>query len=141
VAKKKKDLGIYKNNLEYYCGSTLDKNGYKFNYEERFIIMEGFTYPSSYYKSTPKSKKLIDATGKKILPISYKPDFVIHKEKVIIETKGFVRANDSFPLRWKIFMDFLMKTGMADYRLFIPKNQKQVDEIIEILNNETRKTK
>lgn len=141
MAKKKKDLGVYKNNLEYYCGKILEKNGYKFIYEEKFIIMEGFTYPSMYFKSTPKSKSLIDATGKKVLPITYKPDFVLHEKKAIIETKGFVRANDSFPLRWKIFMQFLMESDMSDYRLFIPKNQKQVDEIIKILNDETRKTK
>lgn len=141
MARKKKDLGVYKNNLEFYCGKTLEKNGYDFNYEEKFVIMEGFTYPSMYFKSTPKSKSLIDATGKKILPITYKPDFVLHKDRVIIETKGFVRANDSFPLRWKIFMQFLMRSSMSDYRLFIPKNQKQIDEIIKILNDETRKTK
>jgi len=95
--------------------------------------MEGFKYPSPYFKATPKSKELKDASSRAILPITYKPDFHLPKEKVIIETKGFVRANDSFPLRWKMFMNYLMSEGMSDYKLFIPRNKTQVNEIIQIL--------
>ena len=134
MAKKKKSYGIYKNGLEKYCGDSLKKNKYKFKYEEQFTLVEGFTYPSDYYKSVPKNKDLVNATGKKVLSIKYKPDFYLPKEKVFIETKGFVRANDSFPLRWKLFMQYLMNNGMGDHALFIPKNKAQVDEIITYLN-------
>jgi hypothetical protein len=133
---KKKSYGRYKNGLEKYCGDSLQKEGYTFEYEAQFTLVEGFTYPSTYFKSMPKKKTLIDVTGKKILPIKYRPDFYLPKEKVFIETKGFVRANDSFPLRWKLFMVFLMNSNMADHSLFIPKNRKQVDEIIKHLSDE-----
>lgn len=131
--KKKQSFGRYANGLEKHCGDSLQSAGFKFNYEDKFIIMEGFRYPSPYFKATPKSKELKDASSRAILPITYKPDFHLPKEKVIIETKGFVRANDSFPLRWKLFMNYLMAEGMSDYRLFIPRNKTQVNEIIQIL--------
>lgn len=132
---KKKDLGRYRNRLEKYCGDTLTALGIPFDYEPQFTVLEGFNYPSMHFKSVPKNSLLVDITGKKTLPIRYKPDFVLHEHKVIIETKGFVRANDSFPLRWKLFMKYLMDNGMEDYRLFIPKSQKQVNQIIDIIKN------
>lgn len=133
MAKKKKNsrFGKYANGLEKYCGDSLTTAGLDFVYEDKFILMEGFKYPSSYFKSTPKSKELKDVSSRQILPISYKPDFHLPKEKVFIETKGWVRANDSFPLRWKIFMNYLVQNGMSDYKLFIPKNKHQVNEAIE----------
>lgn len=135
MAKKKKSYGIYKNGLEKYCGDSLKKGKYKFEYEKQFVLVEGFHYPSDHYKSVPKKSGLVDVTGKKTLPIKYRPDFYLPDEKVVIETKGFVRANDSFPLRWKLFLRHLMDSGMGDHALFIPKNQKQVDEIITYLKN------
>lgn len=132
--KKKKSYGIYKNGLEKYCGDSLKKNKYKFKYEEQFVLVEGFYYPSDQFKSVPKNKDLVNATGKKTLPIKYRPDFFLPDEKVFIETKGFVRANDSFPLRWKLFLKFLMDSGMSDHAVFIPKNRSQVDEIIKYLS-------
>jgi len=83
----------------------------------------------------PKKPELVNVTGKKTLPIKYKPDFYLAEEKVFVETKGFIRANDSFPLRWKLFLRFLIESGMSDHAVFIPKNKKQVDEIITYLNN------
>jgi hypothetical protein len=132
---KKKSYGIYKNGLEFYCGEALSSNGYKFIYEHQLVLIEGFNYPSPHFKSVPKNASLVDVTGKKTLPIKYTPDFYLPKEKVFIETKGFVRANDSFPLRWKLFLRYLMESGMEDHALFIPKNRKQVDEIIKYLNS------
>lgn len=136
MAKKKtKSYGKYKNGLEKYCGDSLKNAGYKFEYEAQFVLVEGFNYPSDHFKSVPKNKELVNVTGKKTLPIKYKPDFYLPKDKVFIETKGFVRANDSFPLRWKLFLRFLMDSGMSDHAVFIPKNKAQVDEIITYLNN------
>lgn len=135
MAKKKKSFGIYKNGLEKYCGDSLKQFKYKFKYEEQFILVEGFNYPSDHFKSVPKNKSLVEVTGRKTLPIKYKPDFYLPDEKVFIETKGFVRANDSFPLRWKLFLKYLMDSGMSDHALFIPKNKSQVDEIITYLKS------
>lgn len=60
--------------------------------------------------------------------MTYKPDFV--GNNFIIECKGMM--TDSFPLRWKIFKYMLMQTNQ-DYKLFLVRNQKQVDEMIDIL--------
>jgi hypothetical protein len=131
----KKDLGIYKSALEAYCAKRLSEEGIDYGYEcESFTIQEGFTPSNTYIKSVPKSKEMVVSTGKKVLPITYKPDFVSHKHRFVIETKGFVRANDSFPLRWKMFMKFLHANHM-DYDLYIPKNKEQVDHVIKLIKN------
>ena len=132
---KKKSFGQYKNGLEKYCGDSLKEHDYSFVYEPQYILVEGFNYPSEHFKSVPKKPELVNVTGKKTLPIKYKPDFFLEEEKVFVETKGFIRANDSFPLRWKLFLRFLIESGMSDHAVFIPKNKKQVDEIITYLNN------
>lgn len=137
---KKKNLGIYKSGLEKYCADQLKAHNIKFEYEPKYVIVEGFYYPSTYFKSVPKQKLMVDRTGKKQLDITYRPDFVLPHNNVFIETKGFVRANDSFPLRWKLFMKYLMENGMSHYKLFIPKNQKQVNQIIDLLTNESEET-
>ena len=74
-----------------------------------------------------------NATGRVVLPIKYTPDFVSHEHKFIIETKGYVPSQHTFPLRWKLFLKYLMENEMDDYMLFIPKNKKQVDETIKII--------
>jgi hypothetical protein len=139
--RKKKDLGVYKSGLEAYCGKRLKEEGIDFGYEsESFTVQEGFTPTNKYYKSVPKDRYLVEASGKKVLPITYKPDFVSHTNRFIIETKGFVRANDSFPVRWKMFMKFLHDNHM-DYQLFIPKNKDQVDSVINIIKDGIKQTK
>ena len=55
---------------------------------------------------------MINRGQKKILNIKYTPDFV--SDSFIIECKG--RANESFPLRWKMFKKYvngLRKAGQA----------------------------
>ena len=125
-----------KSSLETYCYDRLKAEKIDFTYEETFQLTPSMSYNATYFKSKPKTKEMVSYKGKKILPITYKPDFVSHKHKFIIETKGFVRANDSFPLRWKLFIAYLISAGMSDYSLFIPKNREQVDFCI----NEIKKT-
>ena len=62
------------------------------------------------------------------LPIKYTPDFV--GEDFIIETKG--RANESFPMRWKLFKKFINKC-YPRVTLYKPQNQKECDQVIELL--------
>ena len=42
---------------------------------------------------------------------------------------------DSFPLRWKIFKYTLMKNN-SNYKLYLVRNQKQVDALIQQLKQE-----
>jgi len=68
--------------------------------------------------------------GSKVRAITYTPDFVDPDGKWIIETKGY--ANESFPLRWKLFKKHLKDTG-KQYVLFMPRNKVQVLEVLELV--------
>jgi len=100
----------FKSKLEVYTYKKLQENEIYAKYEDRkFTLLEAFIYDD-----------------KKIRPMTYTPDFV--GEWFVIECKG--RANDSFPLRWKLFKYYLT-TNDIQYKLFLPRNQKQVDEVIK----------
>ena len=133
---KKKDLGKYKSGLEKTCGNLLAESGLSFAYEEReYEILPKFNYPQTYFKMTPKSKSLIDKTGKVVLPIKYTPDFVAKDGSWIIETKGYIHSHHDFPMRWKLFMDYLMKLGEPLPMLFICRNKQQIEEAIQIIKS------
>lgn len=124
----------FASSLEAYCYDSLKESGLEFGYEtDSFTILPSFKYEGEYLKSTAGKKEMVDYTGKAVRAITYKPDFVSHKHKFIIETKGFVPSNHSFPLRWKLFLKYLHDNGMADYSVYLPKNRSQVDEVIKRL--------
>lgn len=131
-----------KSNLETYCYDQLKEFDIDFVYEgETFIVQDGFRYPGIYYKSTKAKDYMRNATGNAVLQVKYTPDFVSHKHKFVIETKGYVPTQHTFPIRWKMFLKYLVDNGMDDYMLFIPKNKKQVDETIQTIRRETRNSK
>jgi hypothetical protein len=89
--------------LEKYMYTALRKANIKALYEgETFELMEAFDFPFESYERCGNSKGEYKNRGnKKILNIKYTPDFV--GKGFIIETKG--RANESFPLRWKLYIN------------------------------------
>tara|TARA_R100001015_G_C4601656_1_gene156607 strand:- start:685 stop:1131 length:447 start_codon:yes stop_codon:yes gene_type:complete len=118
----------FQSNLELYCYKQLEEAEILVDYEEHtFTIFPALVYPQACYEGT--TKKLYNK-GSKIRPITYTPDFVDPKGKFIIETKGY--ANESFPLRWKLFKKHL-KDNNKQYVLFMPRNKKQVDEVVELI--------
>ena len=118
----------FKSNLELYCYKLLKEAKIPVKYEEQtFIIFDAIVYPQACYEGT--TKKLYNK-GSKIRPITYTPDFVDPNGKFIIETKGY--SNESFPLRWKLFKKHL-KDNNHHYVLFMPRNKKQVDEVVELI--------
>ena len=130
-----------KSGLEKYCNKRLIEEGFEFTYEGKsFDILDSFVYEGQYLSMTAKKKLLTDKSGKLVRGIKYTPDFILDNEKVIIETKGFIRSNHSFPLRFKLFLSYLVKEGMGDWSIFLIKNQKQVDTAIEIIKNGKAKT-
>lgn len=130
-----------KSSLETYCFDRLKAEGLDFMYEgEVFNLTPSFVYDGVYHKAMPKKKDLVCHSGKTVRPITYKPDFVSHKHKFIIETKGYVRPNDSFPLRWKLFVHHIKEKYGDEYMLFIPKNREQVDLCVDMIKL-TAKTK
>lgn len=81
-------------------------------------------YEAIHFELIPK----FEYNGEKVRAMTYLPDFV--GEDFIIECKGLM--GDSFPLRWKIFKYTLMKSN-AKYKLYLVRNQKQVDQMINEL--------
>jgi len=67
--------------------------------------------------------------NKKILNIKYTPDFV--GKGFIIETKG--RANESFPLRWKLFKRLITENRLGPLTLYKPQNHKECDETVKLI--------
>jgi len=91
--------------------------------------MEGFHYGSSSYEDNGKSG-YNDKGSHKVRDITYTPDFVDPNGRWVIECKGF--ANDRFPLKWKMFKKLLME-GDSPPVLYVPRNQKQVLETVEMI--------
>ena len=127
--KKSTYKGIqFQSRLELYCYKELETAKISVKYEEEtFTIFPALVYPQACYEGT---KKKLYNKGSKVRAITYTPDFVDPNGKWIIETKGY--ANESFPLRWKLFKKHL-KDSNLQYVLFLPRNKKQVDEVIELI--------
>ncbi len=122
--------------LERYCYIALKKHKIFRSYEdETFQLIETFEFENIAYERQSNGKSEYKNRGeKKILGIKYTPDFT--GDDYIIECKG--RANESFPLRYKLFKLWLTK-NKDGRRLYKPQNQKEVDQTIElILENRKR---
>jgi len=114
--------------LEKHMYKALDDEGIKVDYEKHtFTVFPGMVYPQACYEGT---KTRLYNKGSKIRPITYTPDFVDPNGKWIIETKGY--ANESFPLRWKLFKKHLKDNNLT-YVLFMPRNKAQVTEVLELV--------
>ena len=130
-AKKVTFDGIkFASGLEKYMYQALKKAKIKAKYEgETYIIQEGFEFKNESYERQSNGKgQMINRGSKKVLPIKYTPDFV--SSSFIIECKG--RANESFPLRWKMFKKYV-NSKMKHVTLYKPQNQKECDEVINLI--------
>jgi len=131
VAKKVVYDGVqFASGLEKYMYIVLQKAKIGFNYEYRsFQLLPSFSFNQDCYERQANGKGDYKNRGnKKILGIKYTPDF--EGENFIIETKG--RANDSFPLRYKLFKSLLANTE-PNIVLYKPQNQKECDQTIELI--------
>ena len=121
--------------LEKYMYMALKRAKIKAKYEgETYIVQEGFEFKNKSYERQSNGKgKMVDRGSKKVLPIKYTPDFV--SDSFIIECKG--RANESFPLRWKMFKKHV-KEHLKHVTLYKPQNQKECDQVIELIINKIK---
>jgi len=130
-AKKASMDGIqFRSGLEKNTYIALKEAGLFELYEEEvFQLIEGFTLPNICIEKQANGKgELIDRGQKKVLGIKYTPDFT--GKDYIIECKG--RANESFPLRWKLFKRWCVKN--KDIRpLYKPQNQKDIAIMIKLI--------
>ena len=130
-AKKVMFDGIqFASGLEKYMYQALKKAKIKAKYEgETYIVQEGFEFKNESYERQSNGKgELVNRGSKKVLPIKYTPDFI--SDSFIIECKG--RANESFPLRWKMFKKYV-KENLPRVILYKPQNQKECDKVIELI--------
>ena len=116
--------------LEKYMYLALKKANIKAAYEgQTYEVFESFIFENESYERQANGKGEFKNRGcKKILNIKYTPDFVA--DKFIIECKG--RANESFPLRWKMFKKHV-KVNLKHVTLYKPQNQKECDEVIKLI--------
>ena len=130
-AKKISYDGInFASGLERYMYMALKKAKIKAEYEGyTFELVPGFEFKNECVERQSNGKgEFRDRGRKKILNIKYTPDFV--SEDFIIECKG--RANESFPMRWKLFKKWLTDNG--DNRvLYKPQNQSECDKVIDMI--------
>ena len=130
-AKKVSFDGInFASGLEKHMYIALKKAKLKAVYEgETYELQEGFMFDVDSYERQGNGKgDMINRGQKKILNIKYTPDFV--SDSFIIECKG--RANESFPLRWKMFKKYV-KERIPHVTLYKPQNQKECDIVVELI--------
>jgi len=116
--------------LEKYMYQALKDAKIKAQYEgQTFIVSEGFNFSNASIERCANGRgDFKDRGNKKILPIKYTPDFI--GEDFIIECKG--RANESFPLRWKLFKKAVSKL-YPHVIIYKPQNQKECDITVELI--------
>ena len=130
-AKKVSFDGIqFASGLEKYMYIALKKAKIYAEYEGiTFTLQESFTFNVDSYERQANGKgEMVNRGQKKIQSIKYTPDFI--SPSFIIECKG--RANESFPLRWKMFKK-LIKNDMPYVTLYKPQNQKECDKVVELI--------
>ena len=131
VAKKVIYNGItFASGLEKYMYKALKEAKIDFQYEAfTYELLPAFNFTTSCYERQSNGKgDFIDRGNKRVLNLKYTPDF--EGKDFIIETKG--RANESFPLRWKLFKRYLMD-NFNTKTLYKPTNQKECDETIRLI--------
>lgn len=116
--------------LELFMYKRLKEEGIDFTYNEiKYLLIPSFKYPKDIFEPKKvKEKELVSKTT--IRKMEYTPDFVGPNESWIIETKG--RANESFPLRWKMFKHKMLERDEPPV-LFLPRNQHECEQVITIL--------
>ena len=109
----------FKSKLETYTYKKLKEAKIKAEYEaQHFELLPKFEY-----------------NGEKVRAMTYLPDFI--GDDFIIECKGLI--TDSFPLRFKIFKYSLLQKGQT-YKVYLVRNQKQVDQMIDDLLQTKKQT-
>ena len=116
--------------LERYMYQALKKAKIKAKYEgQTYVLQESFNFEIDSFERQGNGKgDMVNRGQKKILNIKYTPDFI--SDSFIIECKG--RANESFPLRWKMFKKYI-NDNLKHVTLYKPQNQKECDKVIELI--------
>lgn len=131
------DSGIkFRSRLERMVYTVLIQNGFNPEYEKhKYIIWEGFR-PTIPLYTRDKRKNLI-LQNKKLVSITYTPDFYFeyNGKKIIVEAKGSI--NDVFPYKFKMFRKYLEELPDSNlYEVWEVFTKKQLLSLIEKLKYE-----
>ena len=130
----------FKSKLEKMIYQTLKEQGFPVEYEpHKFVLWQGFR-PTVPFYDKDKSTRMLKLESKKIIDITYTPDFVfIYKGfLVIIEAKGM--ENDRFYLKKKMFRKWLEDNNPKSIYFEI-YTKKQLLQAINIIKNLSQKSK
>lgn len=135
-SKKQSYDGItFASGLEVYMWKALKAAGIKTEYEsEKFELATPFILKNEVWERQGNGKgNFLQKLNVNIRAMRYTPDFIIRKPDgvaihFIIETKG--RANDAFPLRWKLFKR-VIHDQFPDVIIFKPQKQTECDRTVE----------
>ena len=123
----------YKSGLEKNMAMLLDEANIKFQYEPvKFDVVPSFKFNvDSYEKQSNGKGDMVNRGQKNVLSVSYTPDFI--GEGFIIETKGY--ANETFPLRWKLFKKMIVDQPerFPNLTLYKPQNISECKKVIELI--------
>ena len=124
----------FKSKLEMVSYATLKEAGLPVKYEPRkFILWEGFR-PTVPFYDRDKVTRTLKLEKKKLLPITYTPDFVFNWKgrMIVIEAKGI--ENEVFPIKKKMFRAWLEKNE-PDSLYFEIFSKRQLVQAIEIIKD------
>ena len=126
----------FKSKLEKMIYQTLKESGFPVKYEPyKFIIWKGFR-PTVPFYDKDKVTRMLKLESKKIIDITYTPDFVFEHNDylVVIEAKGM--ENDRFYLKKKMFRRLLEENHPKSiyFEIYTKKQLLQAIDIIKKYN-------
>lgn len=126
----------FKSKLEKMAYQTLKENNLPVEYEpKKFVIWEGFK-PTIPFYNKDKATRMLKLENKKVINITYLPDFIVKYNGylIILELKGL--ENDVFPIKKKIFRKWLEEHEPKSIYFEI-YTKKQLLQAIDIIKNLT----
>jgi hypothetical protein len=100
-----------------------------FEYEKQnYLLMEGFKPKVECWEHRYGTFRKRET---KVQSITYTPDFTCPGGTWIMEVKG--RANESFPLRWKMFRK-KMEEALPEPVLFLVSCESDIREAVRLIN-------
>ena len=126
----------FKSKLEKMIYQTLKEQDFPVEYEpKKFIIWEGFR-PTVPFYNKDKVTRMLKLENKKIIDITYTPDFVFSYKDFLIVIEGKGLENDRFYLKKKMFRKWLEEHYPKSiyFEIYTKKQLLQAIEIINQLN-------
>jgi len=130
----------FKSLLEVSIYKTLLQEGFNVKYEPiKYCIWGGFKPTVPFYTKDKQTRDLKLDT-KKLIDITYTPDFVFkyNDTTIIIEAKGF--ENNIFPVKKKLFRKWLEDNYQGhNFKYFEIFTKRQLLQAIKIIKDEETK--